>query len=483
MLWVAGSVSPLAASDRLWLQSEEVHASLGFGGLALVLLILVSRLLRRRTEPASQPSLQAATRRPKTIGIVAASGLLVFVGGWSALAPLASAAIAPGVLSPAGNRKTVEHLEGGIIKTIHVQEGDQVIAGAPLVTLEDVQAKAQYAQLRKRFLHLTAVEARLMAERSGKAKLAFPETLTRAAEPDAVNAMNAQLELFDSRRISRESREQVLRKRVSQLNEQNAGLEQVLAAQETQIHLLEEEIQSAEKLLESGLEKRPRVLALQRERADVEAQKASNRARIAENGQKIGETEIQLLTLREHLVEEANDQLVEVQRVLSEIRTQLPSREDVLVRTVIRAPLAGTIMNIQPTTETGVIRSGEPILEIVPDQPNLVVEAKVRPSDIDRVYSGMEARVVLTAYRQRNLPLIHGQLQSISADRLVESRTGKPYFLAKISVNREDLEGLESVHLVPGMPAEVMLLDGELSFLEYLISPLSHSIEKSFREN
>jgi HlyD family type I secretion membrane fusion protein len=451
-------------------------------GLAIVALLIV-RLLFFRTKNAASASLKVATRLPRFYGYFAIAALVVSLGVWSSVAPLASAALAPGIVSPEGSRKTVEHLEGGIIRTIHVREGDKVTVGQPLLTLEDVQAKAQFTQLRKRYAHLLAMEVRLIAERLGKADLVFPEELTRAEDGEAENAIAAQQALFNSHRATRQGRTRIMQKRILQLEEQNSGLSEVLAAEQRQIGFIEEEIASVQKLLDDGLERRPRLLALQRKQAELEASQAANRARISENDQKVGETEIQILTMREQEMEDANNELADVQRQLAELRTQLPSREDVLIRTVVRAPTAGTVMNIRPTTESGVINSGEPILEIVPDETILVIDAKVRPSDIDRIHNGMQARVVLTAYKQRNLPLIHGTLRSVSADRLVEERTGEPYFLAKIDVSEGDLKRLDSVRLLAGMPAEVMLLDKEQTFLEYLLSPLSQSLNRSFRED
>lgn len=154
-----------------------------------------------------------------------------------------------------------------------------------------------------------------------------------------------------------------------------------------------------------------------------------------------------------------------------------------MYRKVVRAPLSGIVMNVRPTTECGVIRPGEPILEIVPQETKLVVDAKVRPNDIDRVHEGMEARVLLTAYRQRNLPTIHGTLRSVSADRLIEDRTGEPYYLAKIDVNENDLAKLDALRMVPGMSAQVMLVDGQQTFFEYVVGPLVGSFNRSFLEN
>lgn len=487
--WVRATVQSepwsLWAARLDWTVPERLRQPTGQElAVSLVFVILAIWLWKRSARKGgAQATLATSTRRPRLYGFGAIAFLVLFIGGWSVLAPLSSATLAPGVVSPEGSRKTVEHLEGGIVRTIHIKEGDIVAAGAPLVTLEDIQAKAQYTQLRKRYLHLLALEARLTAERGGSESVKIPAELAVSAEPEAESVLDAQLALFESGRATEASRFKILRMRIRQIDEQNKGLMDVLAAQKRQIALLEDEIFGVAKLYEDGLERRPRLLALQRAQAELEAEQASNRARISENDQKIGETEIQLLTMREQTVEEANEQLAEAQRLLAELRSQMPSREDILHRTVVRAPLSGTVMNIRPTTESGIIRPGEPILEIVPLEVTLIVDAKVRPSDIDRVHEGMQARILLTAYRQRNLPLIYGTLQSVSADRLVEDRTGEPYFLARVRVNPEDLQLLGDLRMVPGMPAEVMLLDGEQTLLSYLLDPLAQSFEQSFREN
>lgn len=468
-----------------WLESKDVQAGIGITSLLLLSffpLLLLRRILWRR-RPGSTATLLELTRRPRLFGFVFIFLLIAFAGGWSTLAPLASASIAAGVVSPESNRRTVEHLEGGIVRSINVHEGDTVEAGDVLLTLDDVQARAQYAQLWKRYLHLLATEARLLAVRSSAETIAYPDELSAAADSEAALAIDAQTQLFESRRAAMEGRERVLGQRISQLEEQNVGLHDILAAQNRQMGLLREEISSVETLLANGLERMPRLLALRRAQAELEAEQAGNRAKIAENGLKIGETELQVLTMREEEIQQADDQLAEIQRILGEIRSQIPSREDVLKRTVIRAPLSGTVMNVRVTTETGVLPPGSAVLDIVPREEALIINAKVKPGDIDRVHIGMEARIILTAYKQRNLPLIHGTLRTISADRLVEDRTGEPYFLAKVDVRREDLLALSSVRLMAGMPAEVMLLDDKQTFLAYLIGPFTQSLNRSFREN
>lgn len=447
----------------------------------------LARMLRfsmRRGAEKSPDVLAATIRTPRSLGLWATTLFILVFGGWSVLAPLASAALAPGVISPDGRRKTIQHLEGGIIRSIHVREGDAVKAGDPLVTLADTKAKALDAEVRERLLHALAMEARLEAERVEAAEISFQEILLRGGSKELQQIMNGQRQLFLSRRAAHDGRAQILEARIRQLEEQNAGLKEVIAAEDQQLALIEEEISTAKELLEKGLERKPRVLALRREHANIAAMKAANRAKIAENAQAIGETRLQLLTTTEDRQEKIASELAEIRRVLAELKGQLPSREDILERTVIRAPIAGRVMDLRVTTESGVVNPGQPLLDIVPDSAELVIDARVRPTDIERVSPGMPARVVLTAYRQRNLPQIHGRLRSISADALADERTGASYFLAKVEVAPEELAALDGeVQLLPGMPAEVMLMDGEQSLFTYLLAPILDSGRRGLREN
>lgn len=478
-------LEPLYAMIDSLFEAEQPSLTLAViaalvSGLFILVWMFRARSPRGKAEPAG--TLKDLTGYPRRLGLAAGTLFLLVLGGWSVAAPLASAALAPGVISPDGHRKTIQHLEGGIIRAIHVREGDTVKAGAPLITLDDIKAKALNAELRERLLHLLATEARLEAERTDAADIRFPGALLEDSA-ELRQVMDGQRQLLMSRRAAHEGRVQILEARIRQLEEQNSGLKEMVAAENEQLALVDEEIKAVQQLLDKGLERKPRILALRRGRADIAASKAANRARIAENAQAMGETRLQLLTLNEERQEKIGAELAEIRRVLAEIKGQLPSREDILQRTVIRAPIDGTVMNLRVNTEAGVIGAGEPLLDIVPEGSNLIIDARVRPTDIERIHPGMPARVVLTAYRQRNLPLIHGTLRSISPDALTDERTGSSYFVAKVEVRPEDLARLEEVKLVPGMPAEVMLMDGEQSVLSYLLGPILDSARRSLREN
>ncbi len=438
------------------------------------------------TPPPQSLSLDAALRAPRLLGLATAILFFGLFGIWAWLAPLSSAAVAPGVVSPDGSRRTVQHLEGGIVRQIFVREGDHVTQGDTLVTLDATRAQARFEEIRERMIFLHAQQARLVAEAKGAATIDFAIPADLAADrPDQIEAARAsQQALFESRRETQTAREQILAKRVGQMQEQIAGLRAVITAQTRQLTLLETEIATSTKLAEQGLERLAPLLALQREAAGVEASRASNQAQIAQLDQQIGETELQLVATRQQMREEVSSGIADIRAELSGLRSQLPERLDALQRTIITAPLSGAVLNIKVTTENGgILRPGEPILDIVPDDDPLVIDARVGPKDIDTVFPGLQARVILSAFAQRNLPQVYGVVKSISADRLIDERTGEPYFLAKVYVGNEALSGLDAeIALSPGMPVDVMILTGERTLLDYLVSPFADSLRASFRE-
>jgi HlyD family secretion protein/epimerase transport system membrane fusion protein len=475
------------SARALWGGAPSARDVAVLGGTAILAVGLATLLLviaRGRARREIGVPLGGLTRGARRLGLTAA---LIFFGvfaAWSWYAPLSSAAVAPGVVSPDGSRKTIQHLEGGIIRRIHVREGDRVESGSVLVTMEDVRALARLQELKERKTFLLAVESRLVAEQVGAADLAFPPDLSEAGTQEAAAAMTGQIALFESRKETQAARERILQKRIDQLNEEIAGLEEVTEAQDQQISLIEREIGINQDLVDKGLGRMPPLLALQRELAGLQAERAANRAGIARLGQQIGETELQIHAMRQQTLEEISEQLTGVRAELGAVRSQIPEREDALFRTSVLAPISGRVMNVQVTTEGGgILPPGGSVLDIVPEDGKLVIDARVRPQDIVGVVPGMRARVLLTAYNQRNLPQMFGEVASVSADRLIDERTGEPYFLAKVHVSSDEIEALDAdVTLAPGMPADVMILNGERTVLDYLIKPFSDSIRMSFRE-
>lgn len=480
------SAGQLIAAASIWFDGLDQSKRIALmAAVGLLFLLLTAGLVRRRSHAVriSRRDLNQRTRPARMLGYVSS---IVFVGGvaaWSSVALLASAVVANGVVSPEGYRKTVQHLEGGIIGAIHVKEGEKVRAGQVLISLKTTEAQGRYDELQGHYIRLLATEARLVAELAGQTRIAFPKELTSIDSEIARKVVVEEQALLDSRLATREGRTQILNKRVAQIEEQSTGARDVMAAETEQLGLIDQEIASAQEMYKKGLERLPRIWALQRSQADIRANQASNRAQIAKNDQQIGETEFQLLNLRQQDSESANEDLAKVRNDLAELRSQLPSRQDVLARTDIVAPIAGTVMNLRVTTESGVIASGQPLLDIVPNEPNLIIDSRIRPTDIDVLHPDIPARVVLTAYPSRHLPQIHGLLTSVSADRLTDEKTGEPYFLAKIKVDAAELSELHDIRLSPGMPAEVMILTGEHTLLDYMLAPVEASLTRTFREN
>src|SRR5918994_2800052 len=295
--------------------------------------------------------------------------------------------------------------------------------------------------------------------------------------------MVAQRAMFDARAKALAERKGILRQRIEQLRKEIAGLEAQIRADSRQIVLIDEEIEGVEQLYRKGLERKARLLALQRGRADIEGNRAERGARIARAQQAIGEAELQIMAQDTAQLEAINEEASRIQFELAEIEQRLAASRDVLERTLIIAPVDGTVVALRFRTPGGVIRPGEPVLEIVPDSEELLIDARVSPMDIDVVRAGLPARVVLPAFKQRHMPQIQGRVRQISADAITDPQTGQRFFEARIEIDRNQLAALEpALELTAGMPAEVYITTGERTALDYLLSPFYASLRRAFRE-
>ncbi|HSC15289.1 MAG TPA: HlyD family type I secretion periplasmic adaptor subunit, partial [Gammaproteobacteria bacterium] len=404
-------------------------------------------------------------------------------GAWAAFAPLESAAVARGVISVETQRKTIQHLEGGIVGEILVRDGDEVAADAILVVLDDTQARATLDLLRGRHRSARALEARLIAERDGAAEISFPDQIRDSADADVAELVRAQRNIFTGRRQSIAGQVAIMQQRVAQIQQEIRGLEGQTAAQAEQLALTNEEIESNQKLVDEGLSGKTRLLELQRALAEVTGEHSQSLAAIARAQQNIEETRLEMADLRTNYINEAVQQLGVVQAELLDLGEQIRAAEDVLRRTVIRSPMAGTVVGMQVHTVGGVVAPGQALLDVVPKGDRLIVEAFVDPNDIDVVEVGLEAQVRLTALTQRNLAPLAGHVTTVSADRLTDQRTGASYFLARVELDDDPAEKLDGERLYPGMQAEVMIVTGARTTLDYLSRPLVDSFNRAFREN
>lgn len=424
-------------------------------------------------------------RAPLILGLSAMVLFFVVGGVWSATAPLSGAVIASGVVSPESSRQTVQHLEGGIIREFRVREGQQVQAGDILVILEGVRAKAEAGARMSRFRALLATEARLRAEHAGKSAVEFTHpALADRANPEVRDAIQAQRNQFRGRRESAASRVAILRQRIVQLKTQIVGFQRQLQGTKKQREHIAEEVADAKTLFAKGLQRKSRMLQLQREQAKLVGAEGELGARIARTRQAVGETGLQVINLEIERREEIDTQLSELIGKRAELEKEMRVSFDRLRRTEIRSPIAGTVIDLRYKTPGGVIRAGEPILDLVPLAAELVIEARVRPRDIDDVYAGQNAYLLFPSFAQRNLKRIEGRLQSISPDALEDARTGERYYSARVTVDRAYLKKIApEIQLSPGMPAEVYIATRERTVLEYLLQPFLQTLERAFRES
>ena len=419
--------------------------------------------------------------------LAAAIIILVFFGGfgaWAVLAPLDSAALAPGRVTVASNRKTVQHLEGGIVKELRVKEGDAVAGDQVLIKLDDTQARARLDLLYSRYDKLLATEARLETEQASAAEIVFPESLTsRRHQPQVAKILDAEKALFEARQRSTEGRIHIFHKRIAQLNKEISGLAAQVAAEDEQLVIIEDERASFEVLFKKGVVGKARLLRLKREAAKLKGERGDHLSQITQARQRIGETELEIIDLKNSMLNQVVSGLSDTQAELVDVSERLKAAEDILVRTDIRAPQAGDVMGLNVHTEAGVIAPGQRLLDIVPEDDTLVIEAQVTPNDIDVVYAGLPAQVRLTAFKQRNTPMLDGKLTRVSADSFTDERSGASYFLARVAIDAAELKKLDGRELYPGMGAEVMIKTGKRTTMDYILAPLTDSLRRAFRED
>jgi HlyD family type I secretion membrane fusion protein len=441
--------------------------------------------------PALPAGADLAAAQPPAVGdratIVAGLAVIgVFLVGflaWAALAPLDSATVAPARVSVESNVKTVSHLEGGIVRDILVREGAPVTAGAPLIRLDDTKARAALELVLGREIAALATEARLLAERDGRAQIAFPSRLLgRLTDAKVREAIAGQAGIFAARRGELEQQAAILEKRAAVLEEEIGGLRGEIKAADRQIALLGEELRDQEELFAKGLARKSTVFALRRRTAEIEGARSRNAGAIARAQQQIGETGLRVAEIRAARAKEVVEELRQVQGELHDLAERRAAAEDVLKRTEIVAATDGTVVGLRVHTPGGVIPAGGPLMDIVPSGGRLVVEARIDPADIAVVQAGLDAEVRLTAFSARRTRPVAGVVASVSAERITDERSGASYYLARIELTGDVREALDGAPLKPGMPAEAMIRTGSRTALDYLFKPLAASLNRAFRE-
>ncbi|NJO37437.1 MAG: HlyD family type I secretion periplasmic adaptor subunit [Rhizobiales bacterium] len=402
---------------------------------------------------------------------------------WAGLAPLSSGAIAQGVVSVAGNRKTIQHLEGGIVEALHVQEGDSVRVGEILIQLNDTQARTTLDLLRTQYAALKLQEARLQAELTDQPTMHFSFEGVEIADSQTVQQIfHDQLDIFASRRAKLENQVGLLQQRISLQNLEIKGLEAQIDSSRKQLGLIRQELVTVQDLVDRGLATRSRMFALQREEAGLEAGVVQQETQIAATAGAIQEVKAQIADLYAARFEQAAVEILEARDKLAEVQERLPAARETFERTQLLAPISGRVVNLKVHTIGGVIAPGTPVLDIVPDDDQLVIEAHLDPKDRDVIAAGMPAEVRFTAFNQRVSMPVKGRVAWISADSIVDERTGLHHYVARVELIEDPARALKGGAVYPGMQANVMIVAGEKTALSYLFRPLAQMMTGAFRE-
>ena len=424
------------------------------------------------------PTSDAKTRR-LGFGII----FVVFgiFGTWAAFAPLDSAANAPGVVTVQTYRKTVQHLEGGIVKELLVHDGDTVKKGDPLIVLDDSQVGAEYEMNRSQLVAAKATEARLRAERDGKTTIDFGDAL----EPNTKRGQEAQLSetlVFNARRNSRLGEIAVLQERIGQLNEQIKGLGAMIGTKNSLGKSYTGEIGELSDLLAQGFVDKQRLLDQERKLDMLKSEIADHQSTITKTRLQINETQLQIVQLTKDFNSDVAKQLAETQTKVYDLQERTAAYQDRLSRIVIRAPEDGMVIGMTVHTVGGIVRAATPLLDIVPSVSDLIVEVHVLPFDIDRIGVGKTAKIRFSAFNSATTPEIEGVVTQVSADRLTDERTGQPYYLARVQVTESGQHKLGDRKLLPGMPADVLIKTGTRTMLQYILQPARNAISQSMIE-
>lgn len=427
---------------------------------------------------------QQQARRLTRAGWWIVLGAVVPLAAWIALAPLSMAVVAPAFVKVDLNRRPVQHLEGGIVRSVLVRDGQRVSAGEPVLVLGDVSVDAERNRLAYRAEVERAGIARLEAEHLLAGSVRFPPTLLAAAKRDARvrEALAKEQSLFRARHDALASETALLNKQRGRIEQEIAALRDQIALVQASLDLQKSELAQQRKLLKDGFISAARLVQLEAIVADYASKFEERRSELARAGQRLGDVDLRIKALHNEYARSASDQLKVAAARLAEIEQELRKSEDAAARQVVTAPAAGDVMDLKFTSPGAVVRPGEPIADIVPVDANLVLEAQIRPEDISNVRLAQAARIKFTSYKYRNLVMVWGRVSYVSADRLVERSTNTPYYSVMISVDGQSLKDAGELQVQAGMPAEVYIEGSQQTPFQYLAEPITSTIRKAGRQ-
>lgn len=428
--------------------------------------------------------LQQRLRRPMVVGAGVIGAFVIGLGLWASVSQLSTGITAQAEVRADAMRKTMRHKEVGVVKQILVSEGQRVRAGQPLLLFNDVEARAAVAVLQNQYDTLLAQNTRFMAEAMGRTALEFPAELNaRMSDPAVATLIRDQQFLFTTRQQLFQSQSAVLMQRIEQQQTQVLGQEAQLASIVEQQRLTDEELAGYRKLNEQGFAPKTLILRYERSLAELAGRKGQLNSEIARLKQQMGETRLQLASIREERESQAAEGLRDSQVKLADIIPRLTTARQTLASTVVRSPVDGYVFNLTQFTVGGVVGAGEPMMDVVPSGTPLTVTAMIKPEDVDEVRPGMKARIKLTGLNQRFNDALNATVDVVSADRITNEKSGNSFYRVDLRIPPSELKKLKKgVQMTPGMPAQALIVTGERSVAGFLISPITDTLEDAFRE-
>jgi len=427
-------------------------------------------------------------KKPSPKPVALAGFALIFLtfgvlGSWAAVAKLDSAVVAPATISLEGNRRVVQHFEGGIVEDIRVSEADSVDKGDVLLRLSAVEARSNLEVLSTRLDVSRMIEARLLAERKLAQEVSFPDELVWGDDQVVAAVRSDQEDLFREGRSILKSQEDILRARMDQIEVQIEGLELQKSAFERRIENYTEMLDRMRDGESRGLIQGNVLSQREDEMIEIEASLGQVISDIAQARASIGETDLQILQLKQEYRQKANTELEKLRSEISELQERQKVAQDVLKRTEIRAPGSGTIQNLKVHTVGSVVRAGDVLMELVPEDEQLVINARVSPIDKDNVAPGLETEVRFTAFKTKLTPIMLGRVNTVSNDVITpDNANDPPYYLARVTVDQNDIPEEIRGRLTAGMPADVIITTGERTVANFIVSPLMDAVRKSMIE-